>query len=394
MALFNFEKNNEYLITLQNSGNLVVDFKKYANDFFDGAERIIHYLSDEAAERQDIAKLDLWYFAMLYLYRQSLELLLKSTIFKYVTQKEDRKTIIGEIRHDLKEGLDMLLEKIPDNEKYDNDAEINWLLLFFEDISRVDKDSDMFRYPFGNNLQILFDKQTHISLLATHENMNRAYSILNTIHECNAVYINEYESYEPQLFIEGGHYYQQSVVGYNYLGQSFYPYFTSYEEVGKHLEDLIKKEKYQDMFLPMCYIFRNAVELGLKQLIVEDSHIPREEALKVLKKKKHSLVGLWNKIEAEIEQYANAPKGDTTIIDTRKYIQAFHDFDNSSDIFRYPTNRNLDTYFSTPKTFDMMNIAACFHELCNFLSGVDSMLSEIKDYEAEMRSYYSDEMNY
>lgn len=394
MTLFSYEKNSEYLINLHNSGDLVVDFKNYANKFFNGAEQTIHYLAEEASEKQDIAKLDLWYFAMLYLYRQSLELLLKSTIFKYVLQKEDRVIIIKEIRHDLKQGLDILLEKIPDNEMNDDNVDIDWLALFFEDVSRVDRESDMFRYPFGNNLQILFDKQTHISLLATHENMNKAYLILNDINEHGASSIGNYKAYEPKLFVEGGHYYQQSVVGYKYSERAFYPYFSSYEEVGKYLETLIRNEKNADMFLPMCYIFRNAIELGLKRLIVEGSHISRDEVLKILKKKKHSLIGLWNKIETEIEQYANAPEGDTTLIDTKKYIQSFHDFDGSSDIFRYPANKNLDTYFSVPQAFDMMNVATCFHELCNFLDAVDSMLSQVKDYEAEMRSNYADEMSY
>jgi len=148
------------------------------------------------------------------------------------------------------------------------------------------------------------------------------------------------------------------------------------------------------MFLPMCYVFRNAVELGLKRLIVEKSHISREDALKIIKKKKHSLLGLWNKIEAEIVEYSNAPEDDTTVSDTRTYIQQLHDYDSASDKFRYPTNKNLNTYFMTSETLDMMAVASFFHELCNFLDAVDSMLSEVMDFEAEMHSYYADEMSY
>ena len=35
---------------------------------------------------------------------------------------------------------------------------------------RIDKESDMFRYLLCSNLNVLFDKQTHISLAATHDN--------------------------------------------------------------------------------------------------------------------------------------------------------------------------------------------------------------------------------
>lgn len=394
ISIVKHNKASEYLVTLNNSGNLIADYKKYADYFFNGAEEVIHYLSEEAADRQDIAKLDLWYFSMLYLYRQSLELLLKAVIFKHITTNEDRISSIGIIRHDLKQGLDMLLSVTSDYNTDDYDDDIKWLILFFEDISRVDRESDMFRYPFGNSMQVLFEKQTHISLAATHDNMNKAYSILSDMLANEFLSERDYEDYEPKLFVEGGNYYQQSVVGYQYHSGNFYPYFTSYEEVGKFFESLIKTEKRSEMFLPMCYVFRNAVELGLKMLIVEESHMSHDKALHIIKRKKHSLLGLWNSIEAEIEKYANAPEGDTTLSDTKKYIELFHDFDNSSDIFRYPTNKKLDTYHLQPQTLDMLNVASCFHELCNFLSAVDSMLNQVKEYEAEMRSYYADEMSY
>ena len=66
-------------------------------------------MGEDAAENGDIAKRDLWYFAMVYLYRQSIELLLKANIFKIVISENDRKSIIGDIRHDLKQGYDKML---------------------------------------------------------------------------------------------------------------------------------------------------------------------------------------------------------------------------------------------------------------------------------------------
>jgi len=343
-------------------------------------------LGEDAAENGDIEKLDLWYFAMVYLYRQNMELLLKANIFKIVTAENDRKLIIGDIRHDLKQGYDKLLE-LKDLEYTDNDN-ANWLWKYLADISRIDKESDMFRYPFGNNLNVLFDKQTHISLAATHDNMNKAFNILSELYKTGNFTEQEYEAYSPQLIIEGGHYYQQSVVGYKYAQHSFYPYYSSYEEVGNFLKEKIVDDNKKELFMPMCYMYRNAVELGLKRIIIEDSHIERTKALKILRRKKHSILGLWNSIVDEVDKYSNAPDDDTTLNDTTQYIQAFHDFDQSSDLFRYPCNKNLQVYFSEEKILDIENVASCFEELCNFLDAVDSMLSEIKDYEAEMASYY------
>ncbi|WP_236932676.1 hypothetical protein [Geosporobacter ferrireducens] len=360
-----------------------MDFKHYAEQFYVGAENLMEFLLGEASSKGDIAKLDLWYFAIVYLYRQSLELLLKSTLFQYIVNIEDRKKAVGSIRHDLAQGLELLLNSIPEVDKSQGHDAIIWLSSFFADISRVDRESDMFRYPFGNNMKVLFERQTHISLVATQVNMKTAFSIMKDINEKGYSFIGNHIAYEPRLIIEGGSYYEQSVVGYKYSERKFYPYFSSYEEAAKHLENEIKKNHNSVLFLPMCYLFRNAVELGLKRIILEDSHIPYDGAMKKIKRKKHSLIGLWNCISEELEKYANAPDDDTTLIDTEKYIQKFHNFDQESDIFRYPVNKKLLPYFSNGQTFDMLNIAGCFHELCNSLDVFDSMLSEIKQIELE-----------
>jgi len=392
MSLYHIDKDCTHIFSISNSGDLAFDFNKYATNFFNAAECVIHYLGEEAAENQDIAKLDLWYFAMIYLYRQSLELLLKANIFRLVTSDTDKKVIVGEIRHDLKQGLEKLLELMQITTDGNENAE--WILNYFSDISRIDRDSDMFRYPFGNNLRVVFDKQTHISLLVTHENMNKAYNILRDIYNLGAFGEQKYESYKPQLIIEGGHYYQQSVVGYKYNERSFYPYYSSYEEVGNFLKGVILEHNKDELFMPMCYMYRNAIELGLKRLIIEDSHIESSKALKIMQRKKHSILGLWNSIANEVEKYSNAPDDDTTLDDTLKYIQTFHNFDQSSDLFRYPCNKKMEVYFLEVKNFDIENVSSCFQELCNFLDGVDSMLSEVKDYESEMAAYYSDYSDY
>ena len=130
--------------------------------------------------------------------------------------------------------------------------------------------------------------------------------------------------------------------------------------------------------MPMCYMYRNAVEIGLKRIIIEDSHIERTKALKILQRKKHSILGLWKSIVDEVDKYSNAPDDDTTLNDTTQYIQAFHDFDKSSDLFRYPCNKKLQIYFFQEKVLDIENVSSCFEELCNFLDAVDSMFSHIR----------------
>ena len=386
MDLFQINKDSKYVIDFVNTGSLDSDFRKYACDFYDAAECVICYLVGEAARKYDIAKLDLWYFATVYLYRQSLELLLKANLFQTVTNFDDRKKIVGEVRHDLRQAFEKLIEvrSLPVSEN----ENAKWLMDYLSDISRLDKESDMFRYPFGSNFKTLFEKQTHISLVATHDNMNRAYQIIEDLFNTGCLSEKTYMACQPKLIVEGGYYYQQSVVGYKYSKYSFYPYFSSYSKVGAFLRDVIVKEEKINLFMPMCYLYRNAIELGLKRLIVEDSHIDSTKVEQITRKKKHSIQGLWNSIIKEIKACENASDGDTTLIDAEQYIRSFHNLDKNSDLFRYPCNKNMEPYFVTAKKFDIENVASCFEELCNFLDAVDIELSRVKEIEEEMASYY------
>lgn len=242
----------------------------------------------------------------------------------------------------------------------------------------------MFRYPFGNNLEVLFDKQTHISLVATHYNMKKAFQIIQEIYFAGRITEQPIEGCEPKLIIEGGHYFQQSVVGYKYHERAFYPYFSAYSETGDFLKEKVISEHKSDLFMPMCYLYRNAIELGLKRIIIEDSHFDREKALKILKKKKHSIVGLWNGVSEELKENPHVTEEKSSFEDAQTYVEMFHNIDCRSDMFRYPCNRDMEIYFSSPIMLDVENVASCFEEFCNFLDGVDGLLGQIKDYEAEM----------
>lgn len=110
LDLYHIDASSKCIITFSNSGKLDKDFYKYACDFYEAAEYIIHYLGEDAARKHDIAKLDLWYFPMVYLYRHSLELLLKAIIFQTVTDKNDRIDIVEAIRHNLLQAFQKIIE--------------------------------------------------------------------------------------------------------------------------------------------------------------------------------------------------------------------------------------------------------------------------------------------
>lgn len=140
----------------------------------------------------------------------------------------------------------------------------------------------------------------------------------------------------------------------------------------------------------MCYVYRNAIELGLKRILIEECHLNIDKINKIMKKKGHSISGIWNSIKSEIKGAATLSTEYEMLENAQRYIEAFHDFDSTSNKFRYPFDKKMEPYFPTSTKFDSINIASCFEELCNFLEGVDAMMNEINEYEAEKEtSYYS-----
>ena len=380
------DQDKEYIITITNSGNLHIDFYEYSEKFYEAARDVIQYLVKEAAAEEDIAKLDIWFFSTIYLYRHSLELLLKASIFQTVTDNKNRINIVDKIQHNLKEAFETLIKE--KKLMINNNENGKWLMDYLSDISLIDKKSDMFRFPFGNNLNILFNKQISISLVSIRDNMNKAYSIIKGIYDTGVISEEEIKTPNSKLINEKGNYFQKSVVGYKYYQYSFYPYFFSYKEVANFLKNIIMKEKETHLFLPMCYLYRNAVELGLKRLIIEDSHIDHSKRLKIIKKN-HSILRLWNQIVDEIAEYVNIMQEDASIVFfSEKYIRELHNFDSSSDIFRYPCNKKMNSYFLEKLNFDFIYVANYFEELCGYLSGFNAILQTVKEYEANAADDY------
>lgn len=386
------DKTKNDIVIIKNQGGLSAEFYSYSKQFHIAADKLIIHLLTISKEKCDIGKLDTWFFAIAYLYRHCLELILKGLVFKYITDEIEQKSVIGIIRHDLSKCFAIILENTPVEQVEKISSDIDWIKAYLDDISIVDTQSDMFRYPFSNKMVIFFEGQTYISLVALKQNMNVAYSILENMLIMSCPPAIGYKAFRPKLIISGGNYFEQSVIGYKFSQYRFYPYFKSYEESANFLKEVMIEEERTDLFLPMCYLFRNAIELGLKRILLEDTDISYDTAFEIMRRKKHSVIAIWNKIKHEIAEHSNAPEYDTTMKDAEKYISQLHGFDQNSDKFRYPVNKDLKFHFPKESKFSIENVANCFNELCIFLDCVDAMLSEIKSWKSEMRAEYEAEM--
>lgn len=388
------------IIEVQNKLKLDEDFYEYAIKF----KKSAHIVTEHILQNADISKLDTYFFSLAYLYRHSIELLLKAIGFKYIVTAEDRKAFIKETFHNLSDILKSITIFIRSLIDMDLDA-YNWLVSYFNDIDLIDKESDSFRYPFGitvekkeislegrKNFLIkpVFDRQTHIDLVTFANKMEVAFELLNTLYQERFGSFAEYKDYMPIFLEEGGLYYGQSVVGYKYSSEKFYPYVKAYTESAEYLYKEIheNKDMKDALFIPMCYLYRNAVELSLKEILIEECRFTFQKALKHVNKKKHKVLGLWTLIKGEIIRHSDAPEDDTTVVNVENYIIQLNNVDGSSDKFRYPVNKHLDLHFKNPRKFDIGNINDFFGQLLSFLDAVNTMMSVHNEWEAEMEAEY------
>ena len=364
-------------VEVQNSGVLEADFFKYANNFYEAAIVIVNKLIGSESKHTGIAELDLWYFALIYLYRQSLELLLKANIFKLVQGEQDRKDIIGEVRHDVGAAFDKILEV--SGVDISNDDNAKWLQTFLHDISRIDRESDMFRYPFGSNLRVLFQDQTQISLPATYYNMSRAFHALEGFYQTQQFTKGDYPEYEPKLIVEGGEYYQSSVVGYKYHSRSFHPYYTSYEECAKYLTAYIKRTGKDHLFMPMCYLYRNTIELLLKSIIFEFSNQSWQGKCSIAYRYKHSICHLLKNVDTYAIQFYGIEDQNNYISNMVRYCKILHEFDADSSKFRYPIDKKCSPYIHVERHYNFVAIGDFLKALASAIDGVHSEIDYRKD---------------
>lgn len=392
----NQEKN---IINLKNSLNLDIEFFDYAKKFNQSANILANFLLNES----NIRTLDYYFFSTTFLYRHSIELILKAIGFKYIKNIEDRKKFIESTFHNLSAILIYVKLYIQTEINQNYDAYL-WLDELLKNINDIDKASDSFRYPFSikkeknddiflnmenKNYDIypLFIKQTHINFKNLVYKMNIAFEIIECYFNKNNKVSNQFKNYNPIFLETGGSYYHQSVVGYSYNINDFYPYVVAYIESANYLYSyfLQNTNSKEIIFMPMCYLYRNGIELLLKQFIFEESSLNFQTKLKKMKNKKHSIKGLWNVIEPDILKNIN--NIDKNI---NKYIDELHNLDIEASKFRYPADKNLKFYFENEKKLDMENVFNFFLELYSFLDGINSSISQKNKIQREIdaENYY------
>lgn len=401
-----YSEKSKYIIEIENPNDVSEAFNQYAINFYKSGQIVSDILLE--ASNEDISELDTYIFPLAFLYRHSIELKLKAIAFKNVTSVSDREEFIKSTYHNLLKLLDDILlnYKKEELEVILSKKELQYLKRYFSDISKIDKESDSFRYPFHIGtikkfdskeyyIQTIFEEQIPIDLIKFSRKFEAVYEILDKWYLDSNKEVLQWKKLEPVFLEEGGYYYEQSVVGYGYLKDKFYPYASAYFKVANRLKKHMKEQfdinnHYESncLFIPMCYLYRNSVELNLKAIWFEEVDENFQKKCKSMTKKKHSIIGMWNLIKPHVENFVIKDKDNVYIKTLEDYCQQLHDFDQDSSKFRYPVNKNIQPYFKNKILFDFLRTGNFLESLNNGLESLESAFSAINEYKNEIYNYW------
>lgn len=395
------KSRDPYRVRILAQGNLEEAFRSYSQNFYKAAHQVASYLL--ASDNTDISELDTYFFSLAFLYRHSIELLLKSIAFQVIVADRDRSSFVKTTFHNLEE-IFFEVERIsffqrPLEEK-------QWLKEYFCNISKYDKKSDSFRYPFhvyksdelfetGEYcIQRIFDKCIHIDLVKFANKFEAAYEILNMWYIKDSDKAKKWKGVSNVFIEKNGAYYSQSVIGYSYTKQDFDPYIHAYMEsagyLRNYMQQLFADKKYAEaetFFIPMCYLYRNCVELSQKAIWFEGTGLDLQTRCKVMLDHKHSIRAMWNMLKKYVITSGNKVEEDVEYIELlRKYCFELHDYDSDASMFRYPVNKDMVPYFHSNRWFDFMNVSKFFEGIINAFYCIEAQITE----DERMLESYSD----
>jgi len=372
-----YNKNSSgFSFTYNKTGNLDDIYIVWAKNYFDAAEHITFKLLEKG--NQQIIQLDSYFLPLAFLYRQSLELIIKAIMLKY--QGEDyTKKEIRESFHDLKSLIDALQPTIDQYTNYQR--EIEWLKNYVDSVASFDRASDSFRYPykikkekdllFGDSykFEYIFKSRVDIDLVTMVNQFRVANAILKDIYAGKMCSYTECDSVEPEFMKQGGRYYYKAVIGKGYDMDMFSKYIRGYDEVARNLYDMA-----EDFFLPICYLLRNSIELQLKNMYMRyTSNIEWMSVLQNIYTMKHLICKLWDLNKEIVRDTGSASEQEINLVD--EYLNGIHNFDSDSAHFRYPTDKYLNL-FSSKNKYNGQNMINYMEAVLNAIDGIDMVIDE------------------
>jgi hypothetical protein len=154
-----------------------------------------------------------------------------------------------------------------------------------------------------------------------------------------------------------------------------------------HVRDT--KSDQDALIFPFLYMWRQHIELALKQLIVDaDQLLDHDEPIPT----GHNLASLWGRCRRCLEAI-DPPSSAKELNNVEHVIGELHAMDPRGDAFRYARSRAGDATLEGIARLSFADIAAALEPVANFLSGAGDLVSEElsnkRDFEREFSPDWS-----
>lgn len=372
-------------LTIKWSGDSFDDYKKLGYNFYECGYKIF---TEVICSGHDNEKSDSWFFTGIFLIRQGMELGLKSLICRISEKNKDIQDCFKKYSHNL---LDLYrYYNLAEKGNYLSEKENGWLGRYLKSLENIDERSDTFRFPFQN---CFFQEYENKYLDNTYvaNNMIQAFSLIKKCLEKGKSCKDDFNNHlDSNFFVYASHGIGNCYLWHNISDDGFYTKTVGYVAAVDFVfnDKSISKET---KFYPMMFMFRNIIELFLKQLL--SRRVYGGVPLNVFNSKKNSHLikkVLWKNVKPIILKYS-AGLDVNSIEAAEKMINTISNIDKKGDTFRYPTAYNLE-YFFDDKDVDVSNVYEYMKSLVNFLDNCNDMLSSIADYQDEIMYQMTSDM--
>ena len=375
MHFFEIKKDAD-IVTITWCHNFFEDYKSLSYQFYECGCTTLNEVINSG---HDNVKSDMWFLVGIFLIRHSIELGLKALLCRTLKNR-DIENAFESCHHNVY--LLFCKYDANGNETYLSDEEKGWLTKYLCSLEEVDKNSDMFRFPFDDDFLSKYNDK-FLDNIAVAKNLIQCFELVRKcinkgVVDAGAVFNNKLAA---SFFVFTSHGIGNCYLLQKISGNEFHTKLIGYTEVIDYIYDNQNISNTNKLY-PLVFMFRNTIELYLKCLLYRTVN---NGTVSNSKLKSHRIKkDLWRNVKPLILQYAENFDQDLSIVNiVENLLYEMDQLDKRGDKFRYPTSYSFDYYFDN-KDFDISNIYIVFKSIENFLSGCNSMLLEVEEFESTM----------
>ena len=375
-------KSNEHLVHINWSRDYEKDYSNLADNFFVCAYETCKNVVESGHNN---VKTDMWFLPAVYMFRQGIELVLKSLLCR--TSVNNNTIINGFIvcKHNLKALFDNYVNS---GESYLLTDELNWLQHYLIDLENIDEKSDLFRFPFEDDFLSQYENK-FLSIPYMGNNLLQCYSLIKKcLNKGLEADIIEFNSEREPKFLQ----FANHGIGNCYLWESlsddgFHKQTVGYSEVSEYLLHRCNDLSNEQKVYPLLFLLRNTIELGLKRMFYKSISFSVPKYIFNSKRKSHLLSkDLWKYVKPMLEHYsATTGQNISEIVIVEQQINEISSIDKNGDMFRYPTSYSLEYKFDN-KNIDLNNVYILMQGIYYFLDCCDDEFYRVEEFEADMRA--------